>query len=276
MYLRLENPLPRSKLMRLKIFLLLALFLVAAPAPVAAQVRIVGRVIDDLTQMPLSQARVTLRAPDGSVLARLETSGTGTFESEVRNVRAVRIGVERFGYTPNTSPLLYFDARKFFQVEMRMDPEAILLAPLEVIAWSARPENALHEGFRRRLSSGLGVYITRDQIVARNPNRVSDLLRDVPGLEVVASGYGTRPFVRVARATGIACATQIFVDGFLINKRGFDAGGFGLVDMRIDDVVFPASVEGIEIYRGLGTIPPEFLNPDAECGVIAIWTRRGG
>ena len=47
-------------------------------------------------------------------------------------------------------------------------------------------------------------------------------------------------------------------------------------DFRIDEVISPGSVEGIEVYRGLSTVPAEFLNPDAECGVIAIWTRRGG
>lgn len=38
----------------------------------------------------------------------------------------------------------------------------------------------------------------------------------------------------------------------------------------------PGLVEGIEIYRGLSTVPAQFLNSDAKCGVVAIWTRRGG
>jgi outer membrane receptor for ferrienterochelin and colicin len=70
--------------------------------------------------------------------------------------------------------------------------------------------------------------------------------------------------------------TQIFVDGFLVNRRMVGVNGNRPSDFRIDDVVSPASVEGIEVYRGLSTVPPEFLNPDAVCGVIAIWTRRGG
>ena len=66
------------------------------------------------------------------------------------------------------------------------------------------------------------------------------------------------------------------MDGFLINRREASVLGARPMDYRIDDMVLPSSVEGIEIYRGLSTVPPEFLNPDAECGVIAIWTRRGG
>ena len=72
------------------------------------------------------------------------------------------------------------------------------------------------------------------------------------------------------------CATQIFVDGFLLNRRTGSSRGAPPIDFRIDDVVSPSSIEGIEVYRGLSTVPAEFLNPDAECGVIAIWTRRGG
>jgi hypothetical protein len=33
-------------------------------------------------------------------------------------------------------------------------------------------------------------------------------------------------------------------------------------------------VEAIEVFKGLGSVPPEFLNVYARCGVIAIWTRR--
>jgi hypothetical protein len=43
----------------------------------------------------------------------------------------------------------------------------------------------------------------------------------------------------------------------------------------IDDVVTPNVTEGIEVYRGVATVPPEILSPDAMCGVVAIWTRRG-
>lgn len=240
------------------------------------QVRIVGRVIDDVTTVPLAQTQLTLLAPDGSVLARAESSETGAFQFDVVNVRGVRIRAERMSYESNTTPLLHFDQRKFFQVEIRLDPDAILLAPLEVIAWSKVDRSPLLDGFRRRLRTGMGVYITRDQVEARKPGQVTDLLREVPGLTVTGSGTGSRPVVQVGRGLASNCATQIFVDGFLMNRRVFGMRGAPPADFRIDDVVTPASVEGIEIYRGLATIPAEFLNPDAECGVIAIWTRRGG
>jgi hypothetical protein len=259
---------PRS-LLSLSLLLLLA-------TPLSGQVRIVGRVVDDLTEVPLSQAQVSLLARDGLILGRTETDQAGTFEFEVRRVTAVRIQARRLSYRSNTTPLLHFEGRQFFQVEVRLDPDALLLAPLEVIAWSEGPENALHAGFRQRLAMGLGTYITREDVERRQPFLVTDMFRDVPGLVVMGSGTGSRPIVQVARSTGSNCATQVFVDGFLMNRRLVGRPGMPAADFRIDDVVSPVSVEGIEIYRGLSTVPPEFLNPDAECGVIAIWTRRGG
>lgn len=254
----------------------LLLLLLLWATPVEGQVRIVGRVIDDLTEAPIPQALVSVMAPDGSVISRTLTDGTGTFEFEVRRVRGVRILARQMSYADNTSPVLHFDGRRFFQVEIRLDPEAILLAPLEVLAWSERIDGALLEGFQRRLETGLGVYITRDLVERRKPAMVTDLLREIPGVEVSGGGPGAEPTVRMARAGMANCATQIFVDGFLLNRRFGGTAGAGPMDFRIDDVVSPGSVEGIEVYRGLSTVPAEFLNPDSECGVIAIWTRRGG
>jgi hypothetical protein len=251
--------------MRRKLIPMLLLVSLSA-SPATAQVRVVGRVIDDITEFPLSQTRVSLRAPDGSLIDEMDTSDTGTFEFEVRGVGAIRLTVKSFGYQTNTTPLLYFDARKFFQIEIRMDPDAILLAPLEVIAWSARPENALHEAFRRRVQTGLGVYITRDQVEARRPLLVTDLLREVPGLEFESSTYGNRPSVRMVRATGMRCSTQIFVDGFLMNRRILSSNGYRAEDLRIDDYVSPGSVEGIEIYKGLATVH-RHLDPEGGVGL---------
>lgn len=265
--------------MRASLSVALALSLLLA-FEVQGQVRIVGRVIDDLTERPLDGAQVTLRARDGRFLARTETSETGTFEVDLgRGVSSVRIDVRRLSYAANAMPLLHFDGRTFFQVEARLAPDAILLAPLEVIAWSEVGPSPFLEGFRDRLRRGNGFFITREQIESRRPALMADLLREVPGVTVTGSGVGNRATISVGRAQAMAqmggCEAQIFVDGFLMNRR-MGAGRGAPSDFRLDDVVSPLSVEGIEVYRGLGSIPAEFLNPDAQCGVVAIWTRRGG
>lgn len=259
-------------------FLLSLLLTLMATAPAHGQVRIHGRVIDDLTGWPLNASEVTARARDGRFLARVETDSVGTFEILVRNVTAVQLDVRRVGYKASRMPLLHFDQRDYFQVEIRLDADAILLAPLEVVTWSVLGPSPFLEGFRQRLSTGNGVYITREDIEARKPALVVDLLRDIPGVSVTGASSGNRPSVAVGRAQATAqlsgCEAQIYVDGFLVNRRTGPRQG-QIADFRIDDVVSPMSVEGIEIYRGLGTVPAEFLNPDARCGVVVIWTRRG-
>lgn len=257
--------------------LLLVILCLLLPEATSAQVRIVGRVIEDETELPISYAEVELRSPGGANLGRTEADELGNFEFYVRRASAVRIHVQRLGYEQTTTPILYFDKHNLIQVEVRMDPDAILLAPLEIVAWAEVIDNALHEGFRNRLETGLGTYITREEVEARNPVRVTDILRDIPGIEVTGGSVGSRPSIRMVRAANRNCATQIWVDGFLVNRRGLSPdGSLSPQDFRIDDVVNPASVEGIEVYRGLSTVPPEFLNMDADCGVIAIWTKRGG
>jgi hypothetical protein len=254
---------------------LVLLVTLALAAPTAGQVHIVGRVIDDATERPLGDAQVTVRTTDGRFLARMETEPTGAFEFKVDRVSAVRIDIRRMSYRANSMPILHFDGRRFFQVEARLAPDAILLAPLEVIAWSEVDPSPFLEGFRQRLRGGLGLYITREDIEARHPTYVADLLREIPGIMVTGSGVGARASVQVGRSVASRCETQIYVDGFLLNRRT-GVGRSLIEDFRIDDAVTPLSVEGIEVYRGISSVPAEFLNPDAECGVIAIWTRRGG
>ena len=41
------------------------------------------------------------------------------------------------------------------------------------------------------------------------------------------------------------------------------------------NLVHPMSVLAVEVYRGPGEIPGEYLGFGARCGVILIWTRRG-
>lgn len=255
--------------------LLCCAIVLAVPAGAHAQeVRIEGRVIANETEEPVPHASVTIqRHYDSKLIDRVETDADGRFRAEIRGHDAVQLRVERLGYATTVTPTLYFDDRNYFQIEVRLDTDAVVVAPLEVVVWGRVDPSPLLDNFRRRLDRGQGTYITREEIEERRPVFMSDMLRSVAGVVVEGSGSGSRPRIQIGRATSKRlgmrpCPTQIFVDGMLMSRAG--------ADVRLDDLVSPASVEGVEIYRGLSTVPAEFLNQDAECGVIAVWTRRGG
>jgi hypothetical protein len=242
---------------------------------VEAQVRIAGRVIADDTDAPLPNVVVTARSTTGRFLRQVETDAEGRFAFIVQRVGAVVLRANHEGYQASTAPVLEFEGHTSFDVEMRLNPRIVLLAPLEVVGRSVDASPFL-DNFRERVRQGRGVFITRAEIERRGPMYVTDLLRDVPGVHLASAGSGNRPVVQMARAAGQACPTRIFIDGLLLNPTMMTSGGPRSDVFRIDDIVAPGSVEGIEVYRGSSTVPPEFLTSDVQCGVIAIWTRRGG
>ena len=65
------------------------------------------------------------------------------------------------------------------------------------------------------------------------------------------------------------CPARFFIDGNSVALQG----------MSIDELVSPSDVEGIEIYKGMSSVPSEFsgrsINDDSRCGVVAIWTKTG-
>ena len=230
------------------------------------------------TERPLSAAQVTLTTFDGRALERTETDDTGEFAFEVKgpHLRRPPPG-PRISYTPNTTPVLHFDDHSFLQLEVRLDPEAILLATLEVVAWSKVEASPLLTNFKRRGRDGERVLHHAGGRGGPQPDVHDRSPARRPRADGTGSGTGLRPVVQVAgarRPTTSDCPTQIWIDGFLLNRRRPE--GPAPEDFRIDDAVAPSPIEGIEIYKGLGGVPAEFLNDDAKCGVIAIWTRRGG
>jgi TonB family protein len=70
----------------------------------------------------------------------------------------------------------------------------------------------------------------------------------------------------IVRMRGRRCDPLVWFDGQPL------VGGFPDLD-----AISPESIEGIEIYSGVATIPPELMGPrDAGgCGVIVVWTRHG-
>lgn len=246
----------------------LALFL---PAPASAQVRLLGTVIDHETEAPLSGVEVTILDSDGDAIGRRFTDSIGQFQIEFPETSRFSIQARTIGYHDTQTPELWMEGKDSLEVEVRLHPDAIVLAPLEVTAWSrsAKPSPVL-EDFRRRVETGFGDYITRADIENLDPVYVTDLIGRLPGVNLISSGSGRHRNISMSRSLNTAsrlCPVQVYVDGMLLNTGG--------EMVSLDDAVTPNSVEGIEVYRGLASMPAQFVNPYSRCGVVAVWTRRG-
>src|SRR3972149_5274722 len=118
------------------------------------------------------------------------------------------------------------------------------------------------EALRSQIPASITV-ISRKEIEEGQAATLSEVLRDVPGLDVVqqgGAGKTTSIFIRGAESRH----TLVLIDGIRVNSP--TAGGFDFADLYIGDV------ERIEIVRSpLSTL----YGSDAIGGVIQIITKRG-
>lgn len=240
------------------------LLLCALAMPVTAQVTLVGQIVDNQTGSPIRGANVILLDQQGRWVSVRTVGDDGAFEFTVRREGPYRLRGSRIGFRENTTPRLFLGQHSMVRVELRLDAEAVLLAPLEVVARSPARQSPMLDNFEARRQAGLGTFITREQIEKQRPGRLTDILAVMAGVRLESAGGAGHQRVVYLRAT---CPAQVFIDGYLLNRPG--------ASIAIDDVVAPKSVHGIEIFGGYATIPAEFLNQNSRCGVVAIWTRRG-
>lgn len=170
---------------------------------------------------------------------------------------SVQVLVRRMGFRPSVTSAAVTAART---VEI-----SIVLAPvpdvLPAVRVQARPQpfDARLAGYKARVGHADGRFITRAQIDRLSNTGMIDALRRLPGVRVV--DYRTGRSVSLA---GAHCAPTVFVDGFPATAATFD---LDIIDLK--------SVEGVEVYTGSTSEPPELMPPSGKeaCGVIAIWSR---
>jgi len=223
----------------------------ATPPP--ARVDVVGVVGDMFTAAPVVGAFVH---KDGVVVGI--TDDQGIFRMFLLPGRH-RLQVRRLGYQEK-SITFELGSLEMVQLTIPLDPEPLQLPEVSVEVGRTRLIFGPKREFYRRVREGTGSYITRTEIEQRAPRAVSDLLRMVPGLEILQEGVNPAR-VRTMARRGSCQEPLYFVDGLLAEVYSPDL------------LATPAQIEGIEIYtRPLG-IPEEFNKQGSVCGVIAIWTR---
>ena len=141
---------------------------------------------------------------------------------------------------------------------------------LDPVLVTARRDLALEKsGFSARKRAGAGYFFTRDDIDKRQPNNITDMLKNLPVVNVT-SGRGGTVITRRGGITSMYSArpscTNVFIDGFQWQNMGP-----GDLDMFVN----PDDVIGIEVYRG-EDVPARFRRFSEGCVAVVVWTQFRG
>lgn len=74
----------------------------------------------------------------------------------------------------------------------------------------------------------------------------------------VAPGLKNR---RRFSGTGLTCPMAVYLDGIRLREG------------ELDQFVKPLEVGGIEVYKGLASLPAEFGGFRNRCGAVVVWTK---
>lgn len=151
----------------------------------------------------------------------------------------------------------------------------LLLDEITVTA-EARVRNLQAAGFYDRKATTSGAFLDRREIEARSATQVSQLLRGMFGVRTRSADLG-RVVVYMSGAERPAangsveiCWPRVLVDGLVVWTGGVQGG-----PAFLDDMIHPADIEAVEVYRSDAELPARFGGAHSNCGVILFWTRSG-
>ena len=164
-------------------------------------------------------------------------------------------------------------------------------------------------GFEFRRKTGIGSYITREEVERFQPFSLASLLQARSGVSIQDTPMGDQ-LIAMAAPWGGTCTPTVWVDGDLVVHPAGPSAGALLVSppqaaaaaggaqsttqatvkggtvvaglsptqaaglAELSWLVMPSDIEGVEIYRRPMEIPAQFVvGGYAGCGAIVIWTR---
>lgn len=267
---------------------LLAAVLLAAvlllPERVSAQTVVRGTLLDERTDQPVPQGLVSLLNETLRIVHSAQTDENGQFELRTSRDGWYTMRSQRQGYLNAATPRLELAAGDTIDLEFRISPDAVFLAPITVIAssrrwWEDEVPVALWSFYERmdhyqRL--GQGRFLQREDLEPFDGMTVAQMLTTVPGVRLIHTEEGI-PYPSLRAGTGILrpCQPEFFVDGVRVPfKTPFDET-FDHGD-TIDSIVSVSQLVGVEVYAGVAQVPGEFGGLNSNCGVVAVWTSRQG
>jgi hypothetical protein len=223
----------------------LPLLLLALPTALAAQEAgqavLHGSVLDEAGRVPIALAEVRLLDAGGGVVAGVLTDTAGIFRLEVETAGEFDLSVRRIGYASILAERLELRRGEDVEIEVLMSPRAVPLDAVTVVT-TRRFEPMRITEFRERAEEsqrlGRGRVYMRADLERIQPISAQQLFDAVPW--------------------GIGCRPLVLVDGLPAD---------GELHM-----LHPEDLEGVELYRGVNQIPPEYYRYGM-CGLAMVWRR---
>ncbi len=136
-----------------------------------------------------------------------------------------------------------------------------VLDTVKIVAKSA--PKLLDTGFDARRRTGMGTYLTAEDLVRRGVIETSDVFKNLPGVRIELDTMGqARVMVRSAFGNGW-CQPATYIDGLRM---------FSLSADELDTMARAKNVRAIEVYNE-ATMPPQFEIGLSGCGAIVIWMK---
>ena len=222
-----------------------------------ASTSLLGRVLTDSSDEPISEAAVSIDNGRFSV----SSDSLGRFRILALSLGTHSLLIRRLGFVPFTTQLV-ISAVDTVKQDFFLKPLQKELA--KVVVGASVSERKL-SGFEDRRRLGVGRFLNASEVEKAPGSRMSETLRNLPGILILYSRTGTNQ-VRVATTRGPQgfrsgpCLAAIMLDGVLVT------------DFSINSID-PDEIAAVEWYAGPSQIPAQFNTTRNACGLLVLWTR---
>lgn len=237
-------------------------------ASLAAQATMSGVVREDSSARPLEGVEVlvagtphrAITGADGRYL--LSNLPAGRFQLIFRLI----------GHLPVRLEVLLSDgeATRANATLVRSD---VVLDPVEVTAERTDAAGLAGRGFEERRRMGFGRFIDAEEMRRSEHLRLDDVLKR-HGVTMIG-GVPMHSTSRDAQGR-LDCQMAVFLDGVLVHPGGRIGSSTPDADVDLRRLYSVFSLAAAEVYRRAAQVPIEFGGSQSGCGVIVLWTRRGG
>lgn len=252
---------------------------VGAQQPAARRDPSLGTVdglVADTALIPLAGATVSIMGTN----IRVVTGENGRFRMSDLAPGQYILVAQRLGFEPTS---LRTTVVRADTLRMSIVLERVGTSLDTVRVSGAKRVLARHEDFEmRRLNHDATASFTADDIYKRNPTSTWQMLTAVSAISVTdRNERGNYVVVATSRRGMITnvldhstqgnqpCFLKVMVDGIAVPPEDINGRP------NLTTLPAPASVYGIEVFAGPGSIPPQYSGAGDQkyCGLIAIWTK---